>query len=224
MIATTKKLVDTLRRKKILTLKEICELTQRSPMTVWRTLKPIGYYSSFNHNGSYYTLAETTRFDSDGLWFYRDVGFSEFGTLNRTLVALVHKSKMGMTPNELSTILQVRVQNQLYHLFAMDQVDRAQWGRAHVYLSREEDVRRVQLRGREATEHQAPASDSGEGPPSETETIAILAELARTPSSSARRIATVLEARGLPITRPKVLAVIDKYDLRKKRASRRSKR
>lgn len=224
MITTAKTLVDALRRKKILTMKEICEITQRSPMTVWRTLKPIGYYTSFNHNGSYYTLAETARFDSDGLWFYRDVGFSESGTLNRTLVALVDKSKTGMTPNELSTILQVRVQNQLYHLFAMNQVARAQSGRAHLYLSREEDVRRAQLRGRESTEHQAPPSESGGGPPSETETIAILAELARTPSSSARRIATVLQARGLEITRSKVLAVIDKYDLRKKRASRRSKR
>jgi len=224
MITTGKTLVEVLKRKKILTLKEICESTQRSPMTVWRTLKPIGYYTSFNHNGSYYTLAETTRFDADGLWFCRDVGFSEFGTLNRTLVAFVEKSMSGMTANELSTILRVRVQNQLYHLFAMGQVARAPRGRAHLYLSREEEVRRAQLRARESSEHQAPPSESGGGRASETETIAILAELARAPSSSARRIATVLGARGLEVTRPKVLAVIDKYDLRKKRASRRSKR
>jgi hypothetical protein len=56
-----------------------------------------------------------------------------------------------------------------------------------------------------------------------TETIAILAELVRQSRTSARHIAMLLTARGLSVTQKKVLAVIEKYDLRKKRASRRSK-
>ena len=91
--ATTKTtLVEALRKKRLLTIKELCEIADRSAMTVWRILKPLGYRTSFNFNGRYYTLRETAQFDADGLWFYRDVGFSSFGNLNRTLVGLVEQS------------------------------------------------------------------------------------------------------------------------------------
>jgi len=219
--STTKTtLAEALKRKHILNIKELCEIADRSAMTVWRILKPLGYSTSFNFNGRYYTLRETAQFDADGLWFYRDVGFSSFGNLSRTLVGLVHRSKLGMTSNELSAILKVRVQNQLYHLFARDQVERTEWGRAHVYLSIEEDVRKEQLRRRE----KALPSPRAQAPPSESETIAILAELVRTPRSSARRVAAILGARGLEITREKVLAVIEKYDLRRKKGRYRRSR
>lgn len=218
--ATAKKLVEALKRKKVLTIKELCEIAERSPMSVWRTLKPVGYCTSFNLNARYYTLTETAQFDAEGLWFYRNVGFSSFGSLTRTLVALVHGSKMGMTSNELSAILRVRVQNQLFHLFATSAVERAQWGRAHVYLSIEEEVREEQRRRREASQEKALRSPATQAPPSESETIAILAELVRAPRSAARRIAAILGARGLEITREKVLVVIEKYDLRRKKGRR----
>ena len=129
-----------------------------------------------------------------------------------------------MTSKELSAILKVRVQNQLYHLFARDQIERTEWGRAHLYLSIEEDVRKEQLRRREASKEKALPSPRAQAPLSESETIAILAELVRTPRSSARRIATILAARGLEITREKVLAVIEKYDLRRKKGRYRRSR
>ena len=222
--ATTKTtLVEALKRKRLLTITELCKIADRSAMTVWRILKPLGYSTSFNFNGRYYTLRETAQFDADGLWFYRDVGFSSFGNLSRTLVGLVHRSKLGMTSKELSAILKVRVQNQLYHLLARDQVERSEWGRAHVYLSIEEDVRKEQLRRREASKEKALPSPGAQAP-SESETIAILAELVRMPRSSARRIAAILAARGLEITREKVLAVIEKYDLRRKKGRYRRSR
>lgn len=216
-------LLETLKKRKILTLEELCEIAKRSPMTVWRILKPAGYYTSFNHNGRYYTLAETPRFDVDGLWYCREVGFSRLGTLNATLVAMVHKAKMGMTPNELSEVLRVRVQNQMYHLFARRQVDRTAWGRAHVYLSIEERVRKEQLRRREASRKETLPSAPGETSLGETETIAILAEMVRAPRSSARRIAAILRSRGFDATREKVLAVTEKYNLLKKGRYRRSR-
>jgi hypothetical protein len=220
----TKTLVEALKKKKILTLKELCEIAKRSPMTVWRILNPLGYHTSFNFNARYYTLSEIARFDPDGLWFYRDVGFSAFGNLNRTIVRFVERSRMGMTPKELSDVLRVRVQNQVYHLFATGKVERTQWQRTNLYLSLEEEKRKQQLREREASKDKLLLPAPEESSLSESETIAILAELVRAPRSSARRIATILQGRGLDITREKVLIVIEKYDLRKKgRYPRRSK-
>lgn len=215
-------LAKALRNRKILTIDDLCEIAQRTAPTVWRILKPIGYYTSFNFNARFYTLAETPRFDANHLWFFRKAGFSSYGSLTRTLIGLVEDSTMGLTQNELSALLQVRVQNQLFHLFVQRKLARTDWGRAHVYLSTDEETREQQLRRHKASREPGPVSWR-EGLPSDGETIAILAELVRRPNATARHIAALLSARELPVTRQQVLAVIDKHDLRKKRASRRSR-
>ena len=217
----TETVVKVFRKRKILTLDEVQDIVGWSPMTLWRNLKPIGYYTSFNYNARYYTLAGIPRFDENGLWFYRTVGFSSHVTLNRTIVALVQSSAMGMTPTELSAILTVRVQNQLASLCAQNELGRVKCGRAQLYVSLEEAVQAEQLRQREA--HRLLGERRGL-PPTQEETIEILAELVRTPRSSARDIASQLNVRGVTITGQQVLAVIEEYDLKKKRRSRRSKR
>ena len=214
----TEAVVKALRKRKILTLDEVQEIAGWSPMTLWRNLKPIGYHTSFNYNARYYALAGIPRFDETGLWFFRTVGFSSYGTLNRTIVALVQSSPMGMTPNELSAILTVRVQNQLSTLYTTNELGRVKCGRAQLYVSVQEAVRAEQLRRREA---HTLLAERRELPPTQEETIEILAELVRTPRSSARGITFQLSARGLNVTRQKVFAVIERFGLKKKRRSRR---
>lgn len=214
-------LVDAIRKHDMLPIGELCRIAGRSPLTVWRVLKPIGYYTSFNFNARFYTLRDIPEFDRDGLWFCRDVGFSSHGSLTRTLVALVEASPMGMTPNEVTALLRVRVQNQLFHLFAQEKLGRTPWGRAHVYLSVDEEKQDEQARRR----RRAPVTPAAgtESPLTDAETIAILAEIVRSPRSSARRLAAVLSARGMAVTAQKVFTVIERYELPKKGASRRWK-
>ncbi len=214
-------LVDAIRKHDMLPIGELCRVAGRSPLTVWRILKPIGYYTSFNFNARFYTLRDIPSFDRDGLWFCRDVGFSSHGSLTRTLVALVEASPMGMTPNEVTALLRVRVQNQLFHLFAQQKLGRTSWGRAHVYLSVDEEKQDEQARCRRRTPVALAAGT--ESPLTDAETIAILAEIVRSPRASARWIAAVLGARGMAVTAQKVLKVIERYDLPKKGASRRWK-
>jgi len=221
---TTQAVVTALRKSKILTLDDIRAISDWSRMTAWRHLKRIGYYTSFNYNARFYTLAETPRFDEKGLWFYRTVGFSSAGSLTRTIVALVDASPMGLTANELSAVLTVRVQNQASELAMQEKIAREPWGRAQLYLSHDDIVSTDQLRARERHQQDALLVDGGHPLPTESETIEILAELLHTPRSSARHIAIVLSARGLAITPAKVLAVLEKYELRKKGLLRRSRR
>src|SRR5260370_14856893 len=82
-----------------------------SHMTVFRALKQHGYFASFNHNARYYTLRETPRFDANGLWFYRSIGFSQHRTLPDTLVALVYDSLAGCTAPELGLLLRTPMAN-----------------------------------------------------------------------------------------------------------------
>ncbi|MBC8218835.1 MAG: hypothetical protein H8E73_10255 [Planctomycetes bacterium] len=208
---TTKTLVRALRKKKILSLKDLCQAADCCTMTVWRNLKTVGYYTSFSHNARYWTLADTPRFDKDGLWFYREIGFSVYRTLSRATSQMIHQSTMGMTPNELSERLRVRVQNQLHDAFLRGDVHRVAWGRTQLYLSVDPEVQTQQVQRR-----QKHGDTSGSDSVSDSDTIAVLAELVRAPRSSANRIATILGARGLHVTVVNVQTVIDTYDLRKK--------
>jgi len=204
-------LVKALRKNTILNLKQLCEKANCSHMTVWRNLKAVGYYTSFSHNGRYRTLADTPRFDKDGLWFHRDVGFSIYGTLSQTVPQMIHQSVMGMTPHEMSELLRVRVQNQLHDAFIQGRVQRVSWRRTQLYLSVEPKVKAQQLQRRQ--DHYG---RDDRGSPSDRDTIAVLVELVRAPRSSAHRIATILGSKGLHVTTENIQIIIDTYDLRKK--------
>lgn len=216
----TKAVVTAFRKRKILTFDEIKHITNWSAMALWRNLKPIGYYTSFNYNARFYTLADIPRFDKNGLWFYKQAGFSSSGTLNRTLISLVNNSTMGMTPAELSLILKVRVQNQLAKLYTKKKIDRVQCGRAYLYVSLQEEVKTGQLKQRE--NYSTPEKGDTTSPTVE-EIIQILSELVRRPRASARGVSYSLCARGFNVSRQKVLDVIEKYQLKKKRRSKHTK-
>ena len=63
--------------------------------TVFRKLKGLGHVTSFSHRGRYYTLSELAQFDDRGLWWFRGVGFSKYGTLLSTIEAFVNGSEAG---------------------------------------------------------------------------------------------------------------------------------
>src|ERR1022692_1188417 len=66
------------RRKKVITLAELRAELQTSVRTLRRRLKEWGALASFNHNSRYYTLPELPHFDPHGLWFHREIGFSQY--------------------------------------------------------------------------------------------------------------------------------------------------
>lgn len=86
----------------------------RATRSIFRDLKNEGYYSSFSHSGKYYTLKKNPHFNSEGLWFYHEVGFSKYGTLKNTLIHLVKNSDAGKTHDTLKQQLHLRVQNTLF--------------------------------------------------------------------------------------------------------------
>ena len=103
--------------------------------SVRRFLAEVGYFSSFTHNGSWYTLRSIPHFDGDGLWFYRDIGFSRSGSLTKTLIDLVVRSPTGMTAETLGAKLRVRCHAGLVQLCRKGKLQRQKMGRSHVYYS-----------------------------------------------------------------------------------------
>jgi len=107
-----------LERKNIATMDDLKEiLSTEIGMTVYRALKKLSYLSSYSHNGKYYTLKRIVKFNENGLWFYRSIGFSKYGTLMKTLEKLVSDSENGFFAQKLEKLLDVGVKESLLRLF-----------------------------------------------------------------------------------------------------------
>jgi len=114
--------------------------------SVRRFLAEVGYFSSFTHNGSWYTLHSIPRFDGDGLWFFRDIGFSRSGSLTSTLIDLAARSPRGMTAEALGAKLRVRCHSVLVQLYRKGKLQRQKLARSHVYFSSDPAIAIVQRR------------------------------------------------------------------------------
>ena len=124
------------RRRKVTGLEPLRNaLGGRSRRAVFRDLSGLGYRSSFTHAGRYYTLRDIPQFDRFGLWFHRDIGFSEAGTLKQTVALQVEQTPDGRTHNELQHLLRVRVHNTLLDLLRQRRIRRERLARVYLYVS-----------------------------------------------------------------------------------------
>jgi len=121
-------------------------------VTVFRKLKQLGYYSSYSHNGRYYTLEEIARFDELGLWSYNSVWFSCYGTLHKTAQALVEMSNRGYFVSELNQILHVETKHSLRRLYENGSIHREKVAGQWLYCSGDPHKRTQQLSLRQKTE------------------------------------------------------------------------
>jgi hypothetical protein len=151
-------LVTLLRRERIATIDQLkASLGTPVDMTVFRKLRTIPYRTSYSHRGRYYALDEVARFDERGLWTYRDVHFSRFGSLVDTSERFVIDAEQGLFASELAQLVQVDVAEPLLRLVRGGRLARQKLGGAYLYCCVEPARRSTQIRTREA------------GPPSEVQ-------------------------------------------------------
>jgi len=148
--------VALLRRERIATIEQLKEALGTSvDMTVFRKLRQIPYHSSYSHRGRYYALDELIRFDQRGLWSYREVRFSRWGSLVDTAERFVSDAQQGLFASELRQVVQVEVEEPLLRLVREQRLAREKVSGAYLYCARESARRRAQIVAREA----GPASD-----------------------------------------------------------------
>jgi hypothetical protein len=198
-------------------------LKTQSRVTIFRVLKAVGYHNSYSHTGRYYTLQRIPKFDTRGLWHYRDIGFSRHGTLRATLVHLVEHSPAGHTHEELQEILHLRVHNTLRFLVETGQLRREQFQDTYVYLSGKrvraapQRAQRRKLALTAAVEEPAPATP-GELAPAVV--IDLLLDVIRHPEHDAQAVCRQLAGQGHRVTPEQVESVFGRYDLKKTLRSR----
>ena len=123
-----------LRIKKVVTLAELALHFDCSGRTVQRRLADWQAINSYNRNGSYYTLADIPKFDASGLWRYRGVFFSKFGSLPETFVQLVARSSAGLTAAEAGELLGLRPSSFLWSLREHPALRREKHQGRYIYL------------------------------------------------------------------------------------------
>ncbi len=187
-------------------------------MTVFRALKQHGYFTSFNHNARYYTLADKPQFAPNGLWFYRSIGFSRHGSLTQTLVALVRESAAGATPEDLTHLLRTPVGNLLARLAGQAQLARQRIGRRVFYLA--SDPQRQEEQWRHRQQPDAPSAPAAALPAgvAATTVLPLLAELIRFPCRSVDQLTCALLRQGVLVDASRVQTVLAFYQLEKKEA------
>ncbi len=175
--------------------------------SVRRFLAEVGYFSSFTHNGGWYTLRSIPRFNQDGLWFYSDIGFSRAGSLTNTLVDLTTRSTAGMTAEQLGAKLRCRCHSVLVQLSRQGKLQRQRIGRSHLYLAAEPHVATVQRQTIESlSATQFPAEIA----------VLIFAEFIRNPESSIEQLAAQISRnRGIAVDAAQIERLFDQHGLKK---------
>lgn len=211
-----KKVENIFRKRRVVTMKNLFEaIGSSSRMTVFRRLRKMDYLTSYTHAGRYYTLYDIARFDEDGIWFYDDIGFSENGSLKRTVTYLVQNCNAGKFHSELERQLRVRVHNVLLDLVKSEQIDRTKFQGQFLYLSTDQAQSAKQVEQRDALSMQHKRIPTFV---SEPMVIEILAEVIRQSIKHPRvdQVASALVARGLPVAESDVRTVFAQYDIEKK--------
>ena len=211
-----KKLENFIKSRRVVEMRDLFEAVESSSrMTVFRRLSGVEYLCSYTHAGRYYTLFDIARFDSDGIWFYDDIGFSQNGSLKNTVTYLVHNGDAGKFHSDLERQLRVRVHNVLLDLVRSKQIKRTKFEGQFLYLSSDKARSTKQIEQRDKLSMQLRRIPVFITQPM---VIEILAEVIRQSKRHphADQVASALAIRGLPIAENDVMTVFDQYDIEKK--------
>jgi hypothetical protein len=201
------------RQKKVLTLADLVQGLQASVRTVRRRLKSWKALASFNFNSRFYTLPQVPQFDSHGLWFFRDIGFSRHGHLPQTIVALVRQSPSGLTAAELGQRLRLDPRSFLWQFHRHPALQRQKDQGHYVYFAADPQVAARQQTGRCAVPvpTQLPAADAA---------IAILVQAIQHPQASSQELCHRLHSRYPQLTPAAIDTLFAHHGLTQKKTPR----
>jgi hypothetical protein len=199
----------------VMSLKQLRhELNDRPRSSLFRDLGKLDSISSYTHTGQYHSLYETARFDENGLWFFQDVGFSQYGTLKKALVHIISHHPVGMTHAEMKKLFRIEVQKPLTGLVNTHVVTRRMLpSRIYVYLGVDE------TKAEEQFQRRLVLSDGSldVALPPETIRIEILVEIIRTAECTLdeKVLGPQLRKRGVIIRDNEIAYVLAYYDIKK---------
>lgn len=213
--------VDVLEQRRVLSLGQMMQHCRCSRMTVLKALRHAGYYSSYNCNAAFYTLAHIPDFDENGLWCCQRKRFSVHRSLTETVVQQVHQCGAGYAPSQLEALLGVPCRHLLSRLAKQGRVGREREGRHYVYVSLVPERQARQRQARFGPQQVVPEPERAWLPPGfeARSVIRVLALAVLDPEAAPRQLAARLRAEGVAMTADRVRQVFSHYELGEKKGS-----
>jgi len=150
------KLLSRFHDQKVVTMPQLqAALGTTVAVTVFRKLATLPYRSSYSHRGAYYTLDSIAQYDPLGLWSYRDIHFSQHGTLLDTAAKLVPQAPAGYFAEELQAVVGVAVKDALRQLANAGRLHRREVAGRYLYCAAERARRQEQWAARQAQQQPA---------------------------------------------------------------------
>jgi AraC-like DNA-binding protein len=199
-----------LEKIKIFTIDQLASSLNCSTPSARLKIKQYKAYTSYNHNGRYYTMPCVPRFDKNGLWHYKGIRFSKHGTLKNTVVHLVNNAQAGLTGKQIGDIVGISPRSFLHHFRDTTGISREKHVGVYVYFSDNADVYKHQLQKISATFTEA-AEDV-----SEVDAIVILVALIKGHSLCVEDIIALPDVRAQKISSFSIGKFMENHGLIKK--------
>lgn len=203
--------IKSFKKEKVVTVALLTTWLSCSIPTARRRLKEWSAYTSYNHNGRYYTLPGIPDFDEHGLWRYKDVFFSKHGNLKQTVVRLITHSVQGLSGSELGELLGLQPRSFLSHFRTHPGLYREAIMGRWIWFAADPRVHKIQQQTRVA---QVAVKESPM--PSDMEAVMVLVDLINHPKSRLEQIAYRLKQTGRAVDVEAIRRLLVHHDLLKK--------
>jgi hypothetical protein len=209
----TREVFKVFKKLKVLTIIKLTAIMMCCERTIQRRLKSWGaYYTSYNKNCRYYTLADIPRFNQYGIWKYKGIFFSKFGNLKNTVIAVVKQSESGLSAHELSEIIALPSYTFLSHFKNDPNIQREKHKGVYVYFSKDLDEFDKQKRKRKGIIQSKALLDL----PTDAEAIIVLVELIKHPADKIDQLSSRIHRKGVPISTHKINNLLTYHGILKK--------
>lgn len=220
----TQEIVDRIRGYKVVKIKQLIEELNCSVWTLFNKLKVYEYHTSYNFNGQYITLKGIPVFDKNGTWKYGQARFSKWTNVEESISNIVNKSPTGLTPLEITEILQIRTHNQLLKCRKKGLVVSRRYGRNQVYFSSDKSISKLQIEKRKEHMQTQIKGDPKAIIPQESKSFDIdkvhfgfLAQLILGDTLTAEDIYLVLDGMGKSVEQKEIKELIIRHNLNLKK-------
>ncbi len=196
-------------KSKVLTLTQVSKKRDCSIRTVQRQFAELAVLRSYNKNSRYYTLPDIPRFDTHGIWWYRDIFFSKYGDLRQTVKHAILNSEDGLSGNEIGGIVNLLPRSFMHHFREMDDIFREKHGGVYVYFSNDSAIYKRQKFKRVLENDAKRISDAI--------AIKILVGYIKHPELSEEKLSTILRhEQNVDISPSMITNLLSFHDLLKK--------
>lgn len=209
--ACLKQTIEGFRKKKVVTIDDLVNSMHCSTITVRRYLKQWHAITSYNKNGCYYVLPTIPKFNEYGLWQYKTIRFSKYGSLKRTIIHLVEDSLSGRDASEIAQWVDMDPHPILSRLIGKSALQRKKVSGVFVYFSVNEERLNNQFQKR--LEIRTPESI---GLPSDAMGVAILVEKIKNPKLTSKTLSRRLQNRGITVSSKMIENFFAYHDILKK--------